>query len=501
MRATIAKFTTMLQLVFKSLLALALLLVLALAAVLLFMPGIHISSLAMIANVMTGAGSDITQDKLLQRLQVAPGYSIGVYARGISNPRMLQVTASGRLLVSSPKSGEIIQLSDSNGDGSADDYQILLQGLNRPHGLALHAGYLYVAESDKVGRIAYDDGSGSSRGSYEAVVTGLTDEGNHWSKTIAFDDQQRLYLASGSTCNVCEEDDERRATIMRFDADGDNGQIYASGLRNSVGIAFAPWNGALYATDNGRDLLGDDYPPCELNRIEEGGFYGWPYLNGDNEADPDFGHLGQPLQSAALAPVFDFAAHNAPLGIHFPAGMGRTALVALHGSWNRSYPDGYKVLALHWQDDDKITASDFMWGFESDGNIVGRPVDIAADGRGGFFVSDDYARVIYRISRGEQEQSTALAAPDGGALQDTQPVDPALAAAGATLYAAMSCADCHAEEAATPVMLKALALRYNTRSLADYFLTPTAPMPQYELSAQQRSQLAHYLLAREAGED
>ena len=139
-------------------------------------------------------------------------------------------------------------------------------------------------------------------------------------------------------------------------------------------------------------------PPCELNAISEGAFYGWPYLNGDNELDPDFGAGKEHLQQTAIAPAFPFPPHNAPIGIHFSAEQDRTALVALHGSWNRTTPDGYKIVALHWDSADNISTSDFMWGFELDGDIVGRPVDISGDGHGGYFVSDDYARVIYRVS-------------------------------------------------------------------------------------------------------
>jgi mono/diheme cytochrome c family protein len=288
---------------------------------------------------------------------------------------------------------------------------------------------------------------------------------------------------------------------MRYRADGRDGTIYASGLRNSVGMDFAPWDGSLYATDNGRDLLGDDFPPCELNRIEAGGFYGWPYLNGDNHLDPDFGAGQEARQSTALPPVFSFPAHNAPLGIHFvrdaPQGSGlqRSALVALHGSWNRSQPDGYKVVSLHWDEAGGISSRDFLRGFERDGDIVGRPVDIAADGRGGFFVSDDYAGVIYRISYGAGPAS-APAAGDERTLRARERTDPRLVAAGEELYRRLPCADCHGPQAATPVPLDQLPARYDLATLADYFVTPTPPMPQYDLDPRQREQLAHYLLNR-----
>jgi hypothetical protein len=263
-------------------------------------------------------------------------------------------------------------------------------------------------------------------------------------------------------------------------------------------MAFAPWDGSLYATDNGRDLLGDDYPPCELNRIVEGGFYGWPYLNGNNEPDPDFGDRREALQARAIAPAYSFPAHNAPLGIHFPEGPEREALVALHGSWNRSTPDGYKVLRLSWLADDSIVAEDFLWGFEEDGDIVGRPVDIVGDGGGGYFISDDFARLIYRVSRRDLQATGPTPTKDSGKPQQQPPnLDARMVAAGAELYRAMPCGECHDGGALTPVSLAGVADKYDINSLSEYFLAPTPPMPLYELSEDQRSALAHYLLSRE----
>ena len=467
----------------------------------LFVPGLHLSSFPMILNVMVGTSANTPSDTLLQRLQVAEGMTFSVYARDLTNPRMLYLASPRHLLVSSPRSGQVTLLTDQDGNGVADGQSALLEGLNRPHGLDFYEGWLYVAESNKIGRIAFDNRTGRVSGDYQDVITGLTDNGNHWSKTIRFDQQGWLYVAMGSTCNVCEEADQRRATIRRYRADGSGGETYASGLRNSVGLGFAPWDASLYATDNGRDLLGDDYPPCELNRIEANAFYGWPYFNGDNDPDPDFGAGRESLRPSAIPPAFKFPAHNAPLGIHFVRNRAlgtdfeRSALVALHGSWNRSQPDGYKVVSLHWNVDDTISTRDFLWGFEREGDIVGRPVDISSDGNGGFFVSDDYAGVIYRISYGAGPASAdPLASTDTSSTQ--QETDPVLVAAGAEVYRRFPCADCHSSSGLTPVPLNRLLQRYNLHTLADYFLTPTPPMPQFDLDREQREQLAHYLINR-----
>ncbi len=448
------------------------------------MPGLHSSSLEMIVNVATGRGANTANDVLLGKLKSAPGYQVSIFARDLPHPRMLVRDGEQRLLVSNPRAGTVILLTDSNGDGAANQRTELLQDLRNPHGLALHEGFLYVAESNRIGRVRYD--AGVMSGEYTVIVDGLTDDGNHWTKSIAFGPDGKLYLAMGSSCNVCLEADKRRATIMQFDASGSNGRIFASGLRNSVGLAFAPWNGALYATDNGRDLLGDDYPPCELNHIVDGGFYGWPFRNGNNQPDPDFGGQAPSLEAAAISPVHDFPAHNAPLGIHFFPDQ-QSALVALHGSWNRSQPDGYKVTRLNWQGE-TIVASDFLWGFERDGDIIGRPVDVIDDGQGGFFISDDYARVIYRVNIQD-----GFASADNAVQQSltSQDLNADKVAAGESLFSKMPCGTCHNNPR---MALEGLAARYSVESLTAFFLTPTPPMPKFPLSDTERENLAHYLL-------
>jgi glucose/arabinose dehydrogenase len=240
-------------------------------------------------------------------------------------------------------------------------------------------------------------------GTYERIVTDLTGDGFHQTKTIGFGPDGLLYVTQGSTCNVCVEKDSRRATMMRMQPDGSQREIFATGLRNSVGFDWAPWDGALYATENGRDLLGDDLPPDELNRIEQGKFYGWPFAYGNGVPDPDLGKGHEDEIARTTAPAHAFRAHNAPLGIAFlrganlPPAYARTALVALHGSWNRNELDGYKVVALDWQPDGKIVERDFITGFKNADGILGRPAGIAQGPDGAIFVTDDYAGVVYRV--------------------------------------------------------------------------------------------------------
>jgi glucose/arabinose dehydrogenase len=445
-----------------------------------------------------------------ERIRVPAGFSIGQFATGIANARFLRPTPNGDLLVSVPRTGRIRLLTrDDDGDGHADGVRSVLDGLTSPHGLDLHDGWLYVAEMNAIGRIRFDAEQRATSGSYQRIVEGLPEKGNHWSRTLRVGPDGWLYVSVGSSCNVCEEKDPRRAAMLRMRLDGSGQEIFATGLRNSVGFDWRPTTGELFATDNGRDLLGDDFPPCELNRITQGGFYGWPYANGNNQPDPDLGAGHEDRIATALPPVHGFRAHNAPLGIVFlrspPTGDAYhgAALVALHGSWNRTRKDGYKVVSLHWGEDGKIEERDFAAGFERNGEVIGRPVDVAEGEGGVIYISDDYAGTIYRVTRTPaQGSASAPAAPANPAADPLGGLDPAqraeLARDGRSLWGRHRCAACHdaarAEPGVVAVPLRGLPARHSIESLADFLATPTPPMPVYALSAQERRALAVYLL-------
>lgn len=344
--------------------------------------------------------------QVAELLKPAPGFEVRAYTTGVPLARFMVLTPDGDLIVSRTRADEVVLVErDRDGDGRADGVRVLLTKLAGPHGLALRDGWLYVGENVAVGRVRFDSAAGRIIGPYQRILSGLTNDGAHHTKTIGFGPDGWLYLSQGSSCNACVEKDPRRATIMRMQADGTRAEIYATGLRNSVGFDWAPWDGAMYATENGKDLLGDDFPPDELNRIERGRFYGWPYVNGFGALDPDQGKGHEDAVAQTTAPVHGFRPHNAPLGIAFmrapnpPAGYGRTAIVALHGSWNRSQLDGYKVVALHWQPDGTIVETDFLTGFLGQGSVIGRPAGVVAGSDGSIYVSDDYAGVIFRITR------------------------------------------------------------------------------------------------------
>lgn len=471
------------------------------------------SSLRMILNVMTGLdGPAATAGAVQRRFKLPEGFTLELYASDLPKARFLRFTPAGDLLLSRPHKGDIMLLRrDADGNGQPDAVVTLISNLKRPLGMDIKGDYLYIAESNRIGRVPFDSASGKLTGAYEPLVEGFTDEGNHWSKTLRFGPDGLLYLAQGSTCNVCVEEDERRATMMRFQPDGSGGEIIATGLRNSVGFDWTPWSGELYATDNGRDLLGDDFPPCELNLVESGRFYGWPYFNGANLQDPDMGPDPLAAEREPTAPAHGFAAHNAPLGITFvddrgwPAGYERAALVALHGSWNRSIPDGYKVVSLHWTGEG-IEEREFLTGFNQDGDIAGRPVDVAQGPDGAIYISDDYAGAIYRVSPGDNKAGWSPATRNAAASRlDAHPPAwlaganlKAMARRGEQLYFYYDCASCH-EAGENPRSLAGLADRLGYEAIIEVLKTPVSPMPIFPLSETERRELAVFLLSPRAG--
>jgi glucose/arabinose dehydrogenase len=469
------------------------------------------TSLRILLNVMAGvSGPAADHEVVRQRYAVPEGFTLELYEADLPRARFMLITPSGDLLVSRPHSGDIVLLRhDANEDGKPDARETLIEGLKRPQGMAISADWLYIAESNRVIRVRFDSSTGVLDGALQPVVEGLTDNGNHWSKTIRIGKDEKLYLAQGSTCNVCTEEDQRRATMMRFNLDGSQPEIIATGLRNSVGFDWAPWNGALYATDNGRDLLGDDIPPCELNRIEAGSFYGWPYYYGDNVPDPDIGKDPLAGQRDPTAPAHNFRAHNAPLGMTFlnaaslPSEYQRAALVALHGSWNRSTPDGYKVVSLHWTDDG-IEERDFLTGFNRDGEISGRPVDVVQGPDGAIYVSDDYAGAVYRVRYGAAQNNKAavMDIPPASQLDTQSPAWvesadlAAMAIRGNELYQRHQCGSCH-EEGENPKRLDGLNKRLGYAAVIDALTAPQPPMPIVPLSESEQRDLAVFLLRNE----
>jgi glucose/arabinose dehydrogenase len=342
--------------------------------------------------------------------KLPPGFSVNEFASGFRYPRWLAVASNGDVFLTLPQKGQVVLLRDGDGDGKAELKTVFAAGFERPHGLAFHDGYLYVADVNRVWRIAWQPGDTRARGK-PAPVTGTGVFGSaegHWSRNLVFSpDGKRFVVTVGSADNL-GEDPPVRATLQSFAADGSDQQTLASGLRNSVGITYRPGSSDLYVVVNERDGLGDGLVPDYLTRIEPGGFYGWPYAYIGAHAQPDF-PARPDLVAKAIVPDLLFQAHSAPLGLvfydgkMFPPDYQGDAFVALHGSWNSGKPTGYKIVRVPFKDGRPAGYyENFLTGFWIAGHepaqVWGRPCDVAVAADGSLLVSDDASGTIWRIS-------------------------------------------------------------------------------------------------------
>lgn len=339
---------------------------------------------------------------------VPAGFSVSVYASQFHSPRWLAVSPSGDVFVADSRAGEVVVLHGVTSDGTAQSREVFAGHLDLPFGIAFHGDYVYVAETNQLVRFRYDSVSSKRLGSAEHLLD-LPGGGynQHWTRSLAFSpDGRKLFVAVGSKTNVGIESDPRRAAILACDADAKNARVYATGLRNAVGIAFNPDSGALWATVNERDDIGDDIPRDYFTHVQESGFYGWPYAYGDRRIDnrvsprPDLGARmieADTFLEAHVAPL-QFAFYD-KLG--FPAEFRHGAFIAEHGSWNRRIRSGYQVEFVPFRDG--VPAGEprpFLSGFAPDSarkEVYGRPVGVAVADDGSLLVSDDGAKVIWRI--------------------------------------------------------------------------------------------------------
>ena len=335
-------------------------------------------------------------------IALPPGFGISLYADGIRSPRMLAIGPDGELYAAERGAGRVIRMPDRDGDGQADGVEVVADGLESPSSLAFYQdGSLYVAETTRILRLSEGDAQG--RLIDPQVVVGDLPGGGHSTRTVLFSpDGVSMFVSVGSSCNVCAESDPRRAAILRYNPDGSGMEIFSFGLRNAVGITFRPGTDELWATNNGRDILGDDLPPETINLVRQGDDFGWPRCHAGRIVDPDFGEAG--ACAGAALPEVEMQAHSAPLGLAFYAGVQfppefhGDLFVAFHGSWNRSVPTGYKVVRIPMQDGRPGPVEDFAVGWlKADGNAWGRPVDVITGADGSLFVSDDDGGRIWRI--------------------------------------------------------------------------------------------------------
>jgi glucose/arabinose dehydrogenase len=328
-----------------------------------------------------------------------PGFSMSVLAQGLNKPRFMAFDDAGNLLVGTNNS-RIYRLAPEDGSirpvASIDP---ILSKLEAPSNVAFYGGYMYVGESNQVSRFSY--GADGSMGPQEVVVPDLPGDGNHTTRTLAFGPDGRMYVAVGSSCNICDETDDRRAAVLSYNPDGSDYQRVANGMRNPVGLAFQPGTGLLWATVNERDDQGNEIPPDLVTVVWPGANYGWPNCQPPNATPQTPGAACDGI----TPPTVGIQAHSAPLGLtfysgsQFPADYVGDLFVVQHGSWNRQPPAAPKIMRVHFENGQPVSVNDFATGWQDELNKRwGRPVGVITAPDGSLIVSDDDAGLLYRIT-------------------------------------------------------------------------------------------------------
>ncbi len=355
----------------------------------------HLRSLVLGSHYVGGSSG-------VAALHLPPDFQASVFYSGLEAPRFITFGPDGILFVAERSTGSIVALPDTNRSGKATSKIVVVKGLNDPTSLVFYKGVLYVGEQSQISSFTLSPDLHVT--SKHVVVPHLPVDGNHTTRTVLIGPDGNLYVSIGSTCNVCIETDSHRAAVWMYHLDGSGGRLYASGLRNAVGMAINPWNQQIWVTNNGRDLMGDDTPPETIYHLQDGGNYGWPRCQAGDIIDPDYGHAGD--CKGVIQPLIKMPAHSAPLGLVFynvpqiPQHY-HGLFVAFHGSWNRSVPTGYKVVFIPLGAQGQIVgpAQDFITGWLVNNNdAIGRPVGLAVGPDGALYVSDDKAGIIYRVS-------------------------------------------------------------------------------------------------------
>lgn len=356
------------------------------------------------------AKTDAEYDELLSKIKLPDGFKISVYASNVVDARSLASTPDGKtVFVGNRRRKNVYALTDTDGDMVVDKWDTIATGLTMPNGVVYRDGDLYVAEVSRIHRFP-DIMSNLASPKSEVIYDGYPTDRHHGWKFIAFGPDGKLYIPVGGPCNVCDKEDENEvyASITRMNPDGSGLEVFAKGVRNSVGFAWHPETRQMWFTDNGRDLLGDDVPACELNLASEKGLhFGFPYWHQGDIADPDFGDKYP--RNKFTEPKFKFEPHSAPLGLRFyqgdmfPAKYKNNLIVAQHGSWNRSPEAGHIGYQLRFIqiDGDKVVGNEVFasgWLDKKANKGMGKPVDILEMPDGSILVSDDVAHCIYRIS-------------------------------------------------------------------------------------------------------
>lgn len=319
----------------------------------------------------------------LEKINLPDGFKISIYADGVTNARSMALSPNGTLFVGTKEEGSVYAVQDNDGDFKADKIHVLDTGLRAPNGVAFKDGDLYVAAINELRKYSDIESTLENPVSPEIIYDDYPKDYHHGWKYIAFGPDGKLYVPVGAPCNNCESNNDIYASITQMDPDGGNRVVYAKGVRNTVGFTWHPETNEMWFTDNGRDLLGDDIPPCELNRITSAGqHFGYPYCHGGTISDPEFGDK-YPC-SDFVKPEITLGAHVAPLGIKFytadmfPEKYQGHVFFAEHGSWNRSSKVGYKISMVTIEDNQAVAYDTFIdgWLDEAEQEAWGRPVDV-----------------------------------------------------------------------------------------------------------------------------
>lgn len=360
----------------------------------------------------TGNGLDNSEPALteyamtlpLNTIKLPAGFKIDVFAE-VPDARSMAMSPSGVLYVGNKDKDKVYAVKDTNGDNKADKKWVVASGLNMPNGVAFRDGDLYIAEVSRISKLTGIESRLDNPPSPAVVKDDYPKETHHGWKYIAFGPDGKLYVPVGAPCNICESGNEIYGSITRLNKDGSGREVFAKGIRNTVGFTWHPETKELWFTDNGRDSMGDDVPSCELNNAPRAGMhFGYPYCHEGSVKDPEFGNK-RPCGDF-IPPADKLGAHVAPLGLKFytggmfPDSYKNQLFVAEHGSWNRSKKSGYNV-SLVKISGGKVTGHELFasgWMDDATQKVWGRPVDVLVLADGSLLVSDDQANVIYRIS-------------------------------------------------------------------------------------------------------
>lgn len=341
----------------------------------------------------------------LEKIDLPKGFKIEVFAENIDDARSMEVGKDGIIFVGNRRGDKVYAVVDEDNDYKADKKYVIVEGLNMPNGIALKGDDLYVAEVNRILKFSDIYNTYKNSPDYEVIYDEYPTDRHHGWKYIAFGPEGKLYVPVGAPCNICAPE-EIYASITRMDPDGSNMEIFAHGIRNTVGFAWHPETENLWFTDNGRDKMGDNRPPDELNKITEKGMhFGYPYCHGKNISDPKYGDRKDCDQFTP--PQKELGPHVAALGMifytgdMFPEEYRNQILLAEHGSWNRSEKIGYRLQLVTLENNEAKKYKTFAKGWLQGDDVWGRPVDIKQLPDGSILVSDDYANAIYRITYNE----------------------------------------------------------------------------------------------------